>query len=341
MKVLVTGGTGLIGSHAIAALTEAGHEVRALVRNADKLRAVMAAHGIEVGDLVQGDIVDGRSVDRALGGVDAVVHAAATVGLERKDASRVFETNVAGVKNVLGGAASRELDPIIYTSSISALSRPHGSAIDLDTPVVRPTMGYQASKSVAEHVARAMQRVGHPIVILYPGGVAGPLDPTLGPLFTSIRDQANRGFMLQTEGGVSVVDVRDIAATIVKLMRSGGGPRRYLMGGTLVELPRLRQVLEAALGTRLRPLYVPGPLLRTIGRLGDAVKRVHDFDFPMTHEAMSALTRAVPTDDSHTWDELGIEPRPVDQTLRDMLSWMVRHGHIEPERAPALPESGR
>ena len=84
---------------------------------------------------------------------------------------------------------------------------------------------------------------------------------------------------------------------------------------------RLLQISDLHFG----PPFVP--------EVGDAVKRLHDFDFPMTHEAMSTLTRAVPTDDSQTWDELGIEPRPVEETLRDTLAWMVQHGHIKRERA--------
>ena len=89
MRVLVTGGTGFIGSHATAALLAAGHEVRLLARDPSKVDRVLGPRGIEPGEVVPGDMGDAASVWRALKGCDAVLHAAAAVGVASGDLSAV------------------------------------------------------------------------------------------------------------------------------------------------------------------------------------------------------------------------------------------------------------
>src|SRR5262245_63761999 len=83
MKVLVTGGTGFTGSHTARALLAAGHRVRLLVRDAEKLRRVYDPLGIAISDFVVGDMTDAGAVEKALAGCDGVVHSAALVDLRR------------------------------------------------------------------------------------------------------------------------------------------------------------------------------------------------------------------------------------------------------------------
>ncbi len=79
MNVLVTGGTGFVGSHAVATLRRAGHRVRLLVRDPSKIQRVLEVRGIEVDDYAIGDMANAQAVRTALKGCDAALHAAATL----------------------------------------------------------------------------------------------------------------------------------------------------------------------------------------------------------------------------------------------------------------------
>ena len=94
MKILVTGGTGFVGSHTAAALVSAGHQLKLLVRSEEKMHKVMQHHDIIIDDFVVGDITDTQACRKALEGCDGVVHSAAMVSTSRKDTERVFNTNM-------------------------------------------------------------------------------------------------------------------------------------------------------------------------------------------------------------------------------------------------------
>src|SRR4051794_38466817 len=112
MKVLVTGATGFVGAHTAVAVERAGHDVRLLVRDPDKASRVAKAAGFQTDDVVAGDITDAASVEKALAGCDAVIHAAAAVSIRRRDAAHLNATNLAGAENVLRTAADEGLQRI-------------------------------------------------------------------------------------------------------------------------------------------------------------------------------------------------------------------------------------
>jgi dihydroflavonol-4-reductase len=94
MRVLVTGGTGFVGGWTAKSIVDAGHPVRFLVRNPTRLHTSVAKLGLEVSEYVVGDIADRESVCRALDGCDAVVHSAALVGTDLKQAARMMTTKL-------------------------------------------------------------------------------------------------------------------------------------------------------------------------------------------------------------------------------------------------------
>src|SRR3954453_11778707 len=107
MRVMITGGTGFIGAHTVAALHEAGHEPTLLVRNPERVRRNVGALGLDTASLclVLGDMDDAGAVATAVADVDAVIHAAAMVApLNRSHAQQTIETNVKGTRTDIGGA---------------------------------------------------------------------------------------------------------------------------------------------------------------------------------------------------------------------------------------------
>ncbi len=346
MRVLVTGATGFVGSHAVKALHAAGHDIRVMARNPSRAQQQFDAYGLApaVGErsgepsleIVTGDIVDAASVRAALTGCDAVVHAAAVVGIDGAKAVAASTTNERGARNVIGLAAELGLDPIVYVSSISALFRPGGPVLlTADTDVAPATSPYAASKAACERYARQMQADGHPIVCIYPGGILGPDDPGLSEAMRAALIW-RRLTMADLNSGFLLVDVRDIAAVIAATMEPGKGGRRYMAGHHYLRWRDLGALVAQVTGRPVLLPPIPGPVLRTLGRAGDVVHRVIPFSFPLSHEAMETATRMVPMDDQATIDELGITFRPPEQTLQDSYCWLYETGRLKARWVPAL-----
>ena len=335
MRVLVTGATGFLGSHTAAAILRAGHEVRLLARRPERASSALEPHGVEATDVVRGDITDAESVAAAVEGCDAVVHTAAVIAMDAAGAEAMAATNVQGTRTVLDAGLAAGADPVIYISSVAALFPTRDPVLTLDSPLAVPQTAYGQSKVAVEDEVRQRRAAGMPVVTFYPGGILGPHDPNLGE---NMRGAALflTAMLPMTSGGYLVVDVRDLAAAITAALEPGRGPRRYLAGAHFLRWPELADVVSSVSGRRVRRAPVPGAALRAAGRAGDVVKRVVPFDFPMTHEAMQAVTEMVPTDNSLTESELGVRFRAPAETFRDTYRWLYEQGHLDAKFVPAL-----
>jgi dihydroflavonol-4-reductase len=330
MRVLVTGGTGCVGSHTVAALVQRRHDVRLLVRNPARVPTVLGPHGIEEAvETIVGDVTDADAVGRALEGCDSVIHTAAIVALDRRRDEEIARTNVRATELVLQSARKLELDPIVHVSSVAALLPANGTVLRPDDDVGRAVGSYARSKVDAERLARAMQDEGAPVVITYPGGVWGPNDPTQGEQIKTVVNFLKGGVIpAATSGGMPVVDARDLGAVHAACIERDRGPRRYMAGGELLSTARLVDILRAVTGRRLVRVPLPTSVAVAIGTASDLVQRVLPVTLPLTHEAMVTLTSGVPCDNSRTTQELGIEFRPVAETLTDTIRWLYETGGL-------------
>jgi nucleoside-diphosphate-sugar epimerase len=334
MHVLVTGGTGFIGSHTVEALLRAGHTVRLLARDRGKVERVLGVRGVSVENVVLGDMTNAETVHDALRDCEAVVHAAAAVEIERLTDSSA--QNMAGSRNVIGCAVEMGLDPIIVLSSVATMFPPRGPIITVDDPIANLDTAYGRSKAESERYARELQAREAPIVSVYPSGVYGPDDPGLGPSLKGLRDRIRFGW-LKTTGGVGIVDVRDVASIIVAALEPGRGPRRYLAGGHFLPWMEEADLCEELTGRKVARYPGPPALVRAAGRTVDFIKRVFpSFDYPLTHEASIFVTRFVPCDSSKTVQELDVEFRPARETHYDSIVWMLRAGMLDPKYAPRI-----
>lgn len=332
MRILVTGGTGYVGSHAVAALLAAGHDVRLLVRRPEQVSRTYAPLGVdEPRDVVAGDVLDPAAVERAVEGCDAALHAAAVFSTDPRRAEEMVRTNERATRLVLETAVTRGLDPVVHVSSTVALTRRGGSGPDL--PLGDIDMPYARSKIASERVARALQDQQAPVTTLYPGSVYGPHDPYLGDQATRLAWVVRGRFPLWPAGASQVVDVRDVAATALAVTQPARGPRRYVVPGHHITGPELFAAVSAAIGRRRRCVTLPPSLaLASTGPI-DAVQRrlPARWRFPADREGAEILVRDTRLDDTPARRELGIEPLPLLDSIRDTVAWLVDAGHL-PER---------
>ena len=187
LKILITGGTGFVGSHVCRQLMAAGHAVRLLVRNADKAERYYRELGEGMPELVVGDVTDLASVKSALAGCNGVVHAAATTPMQQGSIEQMFAVNVDGVKNVVESALELGIERIVCVSSITAIFNKDPAKVTGDAPLVKSRLPYGKSKAQAEIYLRNLQLQRAPVTIVYPGGVIGPDDPGFSDSFKALK----------------------------------------------------------------------------------------------------------------------------------------------------------
>ncbi|WP_016884719.1 MULTISPECIES: NAD-dependent epimerase/dehydratase family protein [unclassified Rhodococcus (in: high G+C Gram-positive bacteria)] len=318
MKIAVTGGTGYVGAHTTLAFLAAGHSVRLLVLPAESPDAVLAAAGDDAARIEQvvGDIRDAQVVARLLDGCDALLHAAGVVGTDDRREQLMWEINTQATAAILTRAAFLGLDPIIHVASFSALFPSPDAVIGPDSPTASGRSAYGRTKAAADRIARALQDAGAPVVITYPTSVVGPgLGSTKGVTEQGWGAIVSGGVAPRFDGGMQMIDVRDVAAVHAAAMHPGRGPRRYVCGGELVEFNQLIDVLEHSSGRRLRRIPLSGSTFRTLGRIADVIGRFTPLSAGLSYEAAWLLTSATPTDDSRTRDELELTWRPARAAL--------------------------
>jgi nucleoside-diphosphate-sugar epimerase len=334
MLVAVTGGTGFVGAHSIAAMVRAGHRVRMVVRDESKVEDLLAH--LEVApsavDVVIGDVLDEAGLASALRGADAVLHAASVYSFDSRRRAEMRRTNERGTELVLTAARNADADPIIHVSSIVAMFPSPGRPLHAGSPVGRPRETYMASKAAAEVIARRHQREGAPVVITYPPALLGPCDPNLGDQTRRLRN-ALRGLMpFWPLGGFPVGDVRDTAALHAGLLSAGSSvPSRYFGPGHYLPTRQYLSTLREVTGRPLPAVFLPVRAMVGVGILTDALQRVWPWHIPAEYGAI--YTCACATRVAEDADTLGIAPRPVAQTMTDTVAWLHRQGLVSAAQA--------
>lgn len=340
LRVLVTGATGLIGCHTTARLAAAGHSVRALVRDRGKLERVLEAIGGRDGvEAHEGDLDDPASIERAASECDALLHCAGLFSHEIGDAELLQRTNVEGTRHALSAARRAGVAHSVYVSSALALFPPVGPVQRADDPVTQPRTMYARTKAEAERSVRALCAKGAAISIVYPASVHGPHDPTLGGGPRMIADALRARRILVTEGGLCYTDVRDLADLLVARLESSDPPERLMATAEFVTHERYLEIARELVGHEIAALRIPGPVLRGLGRIGDAVGRLRRRPPRLTAEAAEVLTRSVPIDDARARQLLGRLPTPMEQSLRDLFRWFFEAGVLEAKHVGRLAPS--
>ena len=332
MKVLVTGGTGFVGSHSARAIVDEGHDLRLLVRSPARLAPALEPLGVRDVEHVVGDATDAQSVRRAMDGCDAVLHAAAIFSYDAREARDMQRVNARATEVVLGAACDAGLDPIVHVSSYVALLPPVGVLHD-ESPVGEPRGVYARSKAETEQMARQLQDQGAPVVITYPGMIWGPHDPHLGEAATFARSVLRGLVPVVPRGVVPVVDVRDVAAAHAAVLRRARGRRRYMLAGGTASLAELIHVMRRVTGRRLVTVTAPASPVLGMTAAADIVQRVLPFRLPFNFGGVWVVTHGSPIDASATERDFGVRFRPLEDSIADMLRWLHAAGHLTARQA--------
>jgi dihydroflavonol-4-reductase len=319
-KTLVTGATGFIGSHVARLVAERDDEVRLAVHEGSSTELI---EDLDV-ERVRCDVLDRRTVRRAVKGVDRVFHAAGVTSVKPTDAERLFEVNVGGTKVVLEECLRADVQRVIYTSSAAALGPAEpGDTADETQLFTAGHLGIPYVNSVHEAEVEAMRLAakGLPVVCVNPCVTFGAGDVHLA------STRLVRSFLLgripaYVEGAISIVDVRDVAEGHLLADRSGAVGERYILGGRNYTFDRLFADLGRLSGIE-PPVKLPAGMASAAAAVVSAGR------------GRGPLSRAEVRAASHWWTyrstkarrELGWRARPHEETLEATVSWHLDREH--------------
>ena len=296
MKVLVTGGTGYLGSAIVRAFASCGHQPFVFARRAGDVTLPGVA--------VKGDVRDRRAVEDAVRQVEAVCHTAALVSLWQRRASDFDDVNVGGLQTVLDTCESSGIERIVYTSSFLALP-PADRAVPLEAN------DYQRTKVRGRELARAAVSRGVPLVTLYPGVIYGPGAQTEGNLVGRLVRDHLSGKLPGVVGAShiwSCAHVDDVAAAHVRALEVGKPGEEFMLGGENVPQMRVFEIVRELTGRRL-PFRIPIAAAMAAGALAEAWARLTGHPPFVTRGAVRIFRHDWPLDSAASAERLEYRPK--------------------------------
>ena len=316
-KTLVTGGSGFLGSHVVRALAERGDQLRVLLRRGS---SVDHLSDLEL-ERTSGDVTDRRAVRRALEGIDRVFHLAGTTSMRANNSNAVFDLNVKGTRTVLEEALAAKVERVVHTSSVAAIgpAKARGTADETQLFTAGHLgIAYANSKHEAEVEALRLAAHGLPVVIVNPSFVLGPDDPK-GTSMDLVRRFLLGRIPAYVDGGLNIVDVRDVARGHLLADEKGQVGERYILAGRNFTLDRLFADFARLSGREQLPVKLPGRPTA----LAVQVMVWAGLPLPVSPDEVRSATLWWTYRNTKARRELGFEPRPHEETLEDAVRWQM------------------
>jgi dihydroflavonol-4-reductase len=325
MRALVTGATGFVGAAVARALGSAGWQVRALARKGSD-------HGnlehLKV-EIVEGDLADAASLERALVGCGALFHAAADYRLGARDPKSLYGTNVDGTRRILTAAHTAGVERVVYTSSVATIGIPaDGSPGDETTSVTLGDMigHYKRSKYLAEEVARDAARSGMSVVIVNPSTPVGPGDIKPTPTGRLVLDAAAGRMPAYVDTGLNIVHVDDVAAGHLLAHERGRSGERYILGGQDMTLREMLGVIAALVGRKPPAVRLPYAAILPIAYVAEAFAMLSGRTGRITLEGVRMSRKRMFFSSGKAVRELGYRFRPPIEAFADAVRWFRERG---------------
>lgn len=278
--ILVTGGTGLVGSHLLYLLTSQGHRVKALFRTSKGIEQVKKLFAyytaspeewMERIEWIEGDLLEIPDLDQVLEGVDQVYHCAAMVSFHRKEKSAMLKNNIEGTARIVNACLERTGIQLCFVSSIAALGSSSEGEMVTEEHIWKPSgkhSAYSKSKFLSEmEVWRGISE-GLSAVIVNPAVILGPgnWEKSSASFFREVY----RGMPFYTNGVTGYVDVRDVVNGMVKLMDQKIFGERFILVSENKSYREVFSQMAAALGKKA-PSVMATPWMTKVAATGSGL----------------------------------------------------------------------
>ncbi|MBN1117842.1 MAG: NAD-dependent epimerase/dehydratase family protein [Bacteroidales bacterium] len=270
--ILITGGTGLAGSHLVLQLLRKGEKLKILIRsessksifeNLIKILAEENENHLKTVEYSFGDILDKASLEEAFVGVTHVYHCAAMVSFNRSDRKKMLDTNIRGTANVVNCCLEHGVKKLVHVSSVAAVksSAENKKIVEDNGWPTGKNLDYAYSKTESEFEVWRGISEGLNAVIVNPSVILGFGDPKKSS--TKLFGRVKQGMKFFTRGITGFVDAEDVARAMVMLMESDVQAERYIVNAENLSYEELFAKMAGALKVK-PPKHYAGRFLTEI-----------------------------------------------------------------------------
>ena len=329
MKAFVTGSTGLLGNNLVRMLEAAGHTVVGLVRSEEKGHRLL---GDTRAILIKGDLGDVQAFASALEGCEAVFHTAAYFReyYQPGDHWQALEQiNIRGTLTLMDEADRCGVRRFIHTSSAGTIgAKVDGSPGDEDTPAGEEQLRNLYFRSKVEGDKRIREwrgEHGMEVIEILPGWMWGPGDAAPTAAGRMAQDFMARKIPGILDGGISMVDARDVAEAMIAALEKGRQGEKYIVAGEFHTLEEVLKGLEKASGVAAPKLRLPFGLVLVVAFIQETIGRLTGREVLITRESVRTLHGKYRMNSAKAQRELGARFRPLEETLKDVVAWYRSH----------------
>jgi nucleoside-diphosphate-sugar epimerase len=325
--IAITGGSGHLGANLVRRVAADGARVRVLVH--DDARAFA---GLDV-ERVPGDVTDARAVRELVDGADVVFHLAAAISLRAEDEPLTERINVGGTANVIAACRDARVRRLVHLSSIHAFApEPLDQPVDESRgPAEGPgTLHYDRSKARGEALVRAAAADGLDAVVLNPTGMLGPFDwrpSDIGAFFIGLLRGALPGLV---NADFDWCDARDVAEACVTAAERARRGDRFVLAGHRISLPELARLTHEFGGPRPPRMVSPMWLAKMSLPFVAGWAKLRGVPPLYSRESLHVLECFKQVRGERAARELGFQPRPARDTVRDTVAWLRESHHVTP-----------
>jgi nucleoside-diphosphate-sugar epimerase len=320
--VLVTGGTGFVGSHLVERLHELGVTVRCLARRGSALDRL--PRGVEV---VYGDLRSGAGLRDAAEGAGAVIHAAGVT--KALDKSEFYRGNVEGTRNLVRVCEETGPERFVHVSTLAAIGPSRDRRPLSEDAEPHPLTHYGKSKLAAEH-AVLESKLAPRAVIVRPAVVFGPRDTDVFQIFRA----ANQGLLVRigrAESLAAIIYVKDLAEVLIAAASAdcAAGRAYFAAAPKPVSWAEFAGTAAAIMGRKLRMISLPPAAAYAAGWCAEIASRLRGKPGIVSREKVIEARCPYWLCDTRLAEaELGLRTRPLGEALAETLAWYKQAGWL-------------
>ena len=325
MKIMLTGGTGFIGSYVLCFLLADGHRVNALVRDFSKLN-LKSHSGLKI---FEGDLDKINILDKAVSGCDIVIHLAALVRTNADNPEEFTNTNYMGTENLLKASKRNDIKKFIYTSSLSAHSIITRPFID-EGCLVKPEKyfsDYAKTKGIAEDLVINYGKNGHSYVILYPQRMfgVGPLTDANGATKALQLYIKNKLPFLIDSGNqfASWSFVEDVARGIISAASRNIFNQKYILGGENETLANVYKLADKISSEKHLKINLKSNSALFLASVIERIAKLRKKSPMITKEWLGYILDSQKVSSEKAIHELNYKITPLETALEKTIDWLI------------------